>query len=193
MQYHPTRRSVLASLLALPPAIALRAQAETPHLALTPACGDETALTPSQTAGPFYTPNAPLKQDLSADAPGGRGLILAGFVLDRDCLPRPGALVEIWHADQHGEYDNQGHRLRGHQLTDAQGRWGFSTIETQHYSFRTAHYHFRVARPDGSLLTTQLYFPNHPRNATDHLFDPRLVLDISLHEGQRVGRFDFVV
>jgi len=57
----------------------------------------------------------------------------------------------------------------------------------------SAHYHFRVERPDGSLLTTQLYFPDHPRNATDRLYDPRLVLDLGMQGGQRIGRFDFVI
>jgi protocatechuate 3,4-dioxygenase beta subunit len=141
------------------------------------------AHTVRQTAGPFYMPDAPLKRDLASDVEGGPPLTLAGFVLDPRCQPIPGAMVEIWHADENGEYDNDGFRLRGHQLTDAEGRWGFTTIVTQHYAFRTAHYHFNVRRPDGGLLTTQLYFPNHPRNTSDRLFDPRLVLHMSSDRG----------
>ncbi|ANG98748.1 hypothetical protein A8A54_19290 [Brucella pseudogrignonensis] len=102
-------------------------------------------------------------------------------------------MVEIWHADSHGDYDNQGHRLRGHQLTDDKGRWGFDTIVTRHYAFRTAHNHFRLRRTDedGHTLTTQLYFPAHPRNLRDPYFDRRLVLDLS-HD-KRQARFDFVI
>ncbi len=33
------------------------------------------------------------------------------------------ALVELWHSDENVNYDNGGYRLRGHQFTDAEGRW----------------------------------------------------------------------
>lgn len=195
MSPFPTRRSVLATLLALPSFPALADKHRSLPLAglldPTPACGEDP--TPEQTAGPFYTPDVPLKYDLSNDTDEGQPMTLLGFVLDRNCRPLPGALVEIWHADSHGTYDNQGHRLRGHQLTDDRGRWGFETIVTQHYAFRTAHYHFRVRREDGSILTTQLYFPDHPRNASDPYFDPRLLLTISQRAGRGIGRYDFVV
>lgn len=49
------------------------------------------------------------------------------------------------------------------------------------------------SRPDGRMLTTQLYFPDHPRNRSDRLFDPRLVLHMGSDRGLRIGRFDFVV
>ncbi|GEC37770.1 hypothetical protein EME01_18420 [Sinorhizobium meliloti] len=100
-------------------------------------------------------------------------------------------MVEIWHADERGEYDNDGYRWRAYQLTDDAGRWGFDTILTQHYSFRTAHYHIRVQPRGGEVLTTQLYFPDHPRNHGDRLFDPRLVM--ALDDDRSTGRFDFVV
>ncbi|MDP2410711.1 MAG: intradiol ring-cleavage dioxygenase [Pseudolabrys sp.] len=184
-----TRRSILAALLTAPPAFMLGTQAGAQELPLTPSCGDSPAATVAQTAGPFYTPNAPLKRDLFPDAPRGRRLTLAGFVVDRGCKPVKGALVEIWHADQEGAYDNKGHRLRGHQLTDEAGRWGFNTIVTAQYPGRTAHYHFRVQAPGGRPLITQLYFPDDPRNRTDRLFDARLVLKMA----PNLARFDFVV
>ncbi len=193
---HPTRRTVLASILAVPPVLAMREGAfgqQTLPLDLTPSCGEPPKPTASQTAGPFYTPKAPLKHDLAADVGSGKPITLAGFVVDRDCKPISGAMVEIWHADEKGEYDNDGFRLRGHQLTDQAGRWGFTTIVTPNYSFRTAHYHFRVRRPGGRVLTTQLYFPDHPRNRNDSLFDPRLVMRMSRDGERQVGRFDFVV
>lgn len=192
----PTRRTVLRSLLAAPPAIVftgswVRVWAQVPDLPLTPACESETQPTLQQTAGPFFRPNAPLRSDLTADAGSQRRFSLHGFVLDTRCQPVPDAIVELWHADERGEYDNAGYRWRAYQLTDEAGRWGFDTILTQHYSFRTAHYHFRVQRKGGDVLTTQLYFPDHPRNAGDRLFDPRLVM--ALNYEHSTGRFDFVV
>ena len=49
------------------------------------------------------------------------------------------ALVELGHADENGNYDNGGYRLRGHQLTDAEGRWWFDTIVPGLYLGRTRH------------------------------------------------------
>lgn len=44
------------------------------------------------------------------------------------------------------------------------------------YPERTPHLHVKVQRKGGQVLTTQLYLPNHPGNAQDFLFDPRLSL-----------------
>lgn len=192
----PTRRSVLKSLLAAPPAIIFAgsityAWGQASELAPTPVCDDGSAQTPRQTAGPFYKPSSPRRSDLTADAGDRQLFSLRGFVLDTNCRPIPEAMVEIWHADEQGRYDNSGFLWRAHQFTDASGRWGFDTILTEHYSFRTAHYHFRVQRPDGDTLITQLYFPDHPRNSRDRLFDPQLMMALS--EEGRVGRFDFIL
>lgn len=191
----PTRRSLLAGLAALPPAALLAPRpllAGTPSLAPTPACGKD-APTPRQTAGPYYKPASPERQDLRSEFGRGEPIDLAGHVLDTHCRPLAGVIVEIWQADHQGNYDNAGFRLRGWQRTGADGRWGFQTIVPQHYTTRTAHFHFRVQPADGRALVTQIYFPGHPRNAADRIFDPRLLMQVT-REGQRqVGRFDFVL
>lgn len=190
-----TRRSFLASFFALP-AFAPRAvfgQENSPaQLALTPACG-EAEPTPRQTEGPFFTPDTPLKRDFAADAPGGQKIAVAGYVLTRDCQPVPEALVELWHADDEGEYDNDGFRLRGHQFTDAEGRWWFETIVPGLYPGRTRHFHVKVQRRGGEVLTTQLYFPGEEANSQDRIFDPALLLDIAAAPDGGYARFDFVV
>jgi len=192
---HRSRRSVLAALAALPP-VALLApgwlQAQSLELPLTPACGDDKP-TPSQTAGPFYKPSSPQKRDLRSEMSRGKPIDLVGFVVDTRCRPLSDVLVEIWHADEAGQYDNSGFLLRGHQRTDAQGRWAFQTIVTKHYSNRTAHYHFRVQKPGARALVTQLYFPDHPRNAGDGIFNPRLLMRMSRQATADMGRYDFVI
>ena len=193
---NPTRRTVLTSLLAAPPAIVFtgastHAWAQVTELAPTPACESGSESTPRQTEGPYFRPNSPHRRDLTVDAGSPQRFSLRGFVLDTRCRPIPNAMIEIWHADEAGEYDNRGYRWRAHQFTDEAGRWGFDTILTQHYSFRTAHYHFRVQRPGREVLTTQLYFPDHPRNSRDRLFDPRLVMTLSSDRSS--GRFDFIL
>lgn len=192
----PTRRSILKSLLAAPPVIVFTGSsthlwAQVSELPPTPACESGSEPTPRQTEGPFFRPNSPQRSDLTADAGSRQRFSLRGFVLDTRCRAIPEAMVEIWHADERGEYDNSGYRWRAHQFTDEAGRWGFDTILTQHYSFRTAHYHFRVQRPGGAVLTTQLYFPDHPRNSRDRLFDPGLAMALS--DDRSTGRFDFIL
>lgn len=191
-----TRRFFLASFLALP-AFAPRAvfgqQNPPAQLVPTPACG-EAGPTPAQTEGPFFTPGTPLKRDFTADAAGGGTRIaIAGYVLTRDCEPVPGALVELWHADDDGEYDNDGFRLRGHQFADAQGRWWFETIVPGLYPGRTRHFHVKVQRSGGPVLTTQLYFPGEAANERDFIFDPALLLDIARAPDGGYARFDFVM
>ena len=168
-------------------------QAFLSSLSLTPPCADDDDLTPSQTEGPYFTPESPEKRDFASDAPGGDRITIAGFVLTDNCKPVEKALVELWHADQTGTYDNSGFKLRGHQFTDADGRWWFDTIVPGLYPGRTRHYHLKVQRPGGRVLTTQLYFPGEPGNDRDRIFDPALLLDISAASDGKFGRYDFVV
>lgn len=194
----PTRRSVLAAFLAVPSIKAAgvfdtHALTRAPSLNLTPACQDGDELTVAQTEGPYFKPKSPLKQDFAADAPGGTRIIVAGFVLETNCEPVSKALVELWHADDHGAYDLDGYRLRGHQFTDERGRWWFSTIIPSLYPGRTRHYHVKVQKRGGRVLTTQLYFPGEPQNKRDRIFDERLTLRMSDTADGKFGRFDFVV
>lgn len=190
-----SRRQVLGSLLAGSLGLApLRGQAAAPAvLAPTPACSDGAERTAAQTEGPYFSPGSPMRHDLAADVAAGDRITIAGFVLDTACRPQPGALVELWHADAAGAYDNAGYRLRGHQFTDAEGRWWFDTIVPARYPGRTRHFHVKVQRRGGPVLTTQLYFAHEPGNARDRLFDARLLLAESGAAGARLGRYDFVV
>ncbi|MFI0845072.1 intradiol ring-cleavage dioxygenase [Mesorhizobium sp. IMUNJ 23232] len=192
----PTRRSLLSAFLTVPILHQLtirKALAQSASLELTPACGDDDDLTLAREAGAFYKPNAPLRHELFNDAPAGESITLAGLVLDPDCQPIANSLVEIWHADETGKYDTSGFNLRGHQFTDENGRWWFSTIVPALYPGRTRHYHLRVQRPGGTVLTTQLFFPNEPRNEGDYLYSDDLLLEVSDSADGKFGRFDFVV
>lgn len=191
-----TRRSLLTAFLTLLliDAARMRAFAQAaPELPLTPSCDDGDDLTLEREAGPFFRPNSPLERDLYPEAPGGERITVAGFVFDNRCGPLAGSLVEIWHADENGDYDSVGFRLRGHRFADAQGRWWFNTIVPALYPGRTRHFHFKVQRPGGRVLTTQLYFSEEPKNAGDWLFHETLLLDMKQTGDGRFGRFDFVV
>ena len=191
----PTRRHFLPAFVAGPIMLPKLGYATgvPRQLSLTPVCGDDDELTPSQTEGPYFTPRSPAKQDFAADAPGGERMTIAGYVLSKNCQPVAKALVELWHADESGTYDNSGYRLRGHQFTDAQGRWWFDTIVPGLYPGRTRHYHFKVQRSGGEVLTTQLYFPGEPGNERDRIFSEALLLDVTATSDGKFGRYDFVI
>ena len=116
----------------------------TQELAPTPACRDGDEPTVRQTEGPFFKPRSPERSDLRVPGAGGRPLELSGFVLTRSCRPLSGAVVDLWHADDKGEYDNIGFRYRGHVITGSNGAFRFRTIVPALYSGRTRHYHLKV-------------------------------------------------
>jgi protocatechuate 3,4-dioxygenase beta subunit len=165
----------------------------TTTLAPTPACDDGDETTPEQTEGPFYTPETPERTSLREDGIDGTPLLLTGLVLATDCTPIGGALLDFWHADSAGEYDNEGYRLRGHQFADARGRYRLETIIPGLYTGRTRHIHVKAQRPDGPVLTTQLYFPGEPQNEEDSIFDPALLMNVRRTGGGRTATFDFVL
>lgn len=162
------------------------------ELALTPTCGDEDDVTPEQGEGPYFTPNSPQRKVLREEGMTGTAIVLTGFVLSRSCRPIPKTLVELWHADDSGRYDNDGYRLRGHQFTDDGGRYRFETIVPGLYPGRTRHFHVKFQAPGEPVLTTQLYFPGEPGNERDRIFDPALLLDIDLAP-EMVGRYNAVL
>jgi len=161
-------------------------------LAPTPACGNGAA-TEAQTEGPFFEPDSPEKADFTNDVSTGTPIVLTGAVLTTDCRPVGRALLDVWHADAGGEYDNDGYRLRGHFFTDDQGAYMLRTIVPGNYPGRTRHFHFKVRPPDGSVLTTQLYFPGEPRNQQDSIFSPELLMDVRDSGPGKDATFNFVV
>jgi protocatechuate 3,4-dioxygenase beta subunit len=169
-----------------------RPEAQQILLPATPQCRDDDP-TPSQTEGPYFTPNSPERASLIEPDMKGERMSLAGFVLDRHCRPVPGALLDLWHADADGAYDNVGYRLRGHQFSDPEGRFVFETIVPGRYPSRTRHFHVKVQAPGRDILTTQLYFPDEPGNARDWIFSEALVLDLQQEAAMKIGRYDFVL
>ena len=136
-----------------------------------PVCN--SGLTPQNQEGPYFTAGSPETSTLFQADTQGKKLILAGFVLDEECLPIPHALLDFWQADAEGNYDNSGYNLRGHQFSDNKGRYLLETVFPGEYESRPIeHIHVKVQPPNGQLLTTQLYFPAQPvENLTVQLED----------------------
>jgi len=168
------RRDILAAGLLLP----LEGLAQT--------CG---IVTPRQTEGPFFTPNSPKRISLLEGNEKSK-LIVTGTVLTAQCKPVANALLDFWHSDEQGAYDNRGFRYRGHQFADAQGRYRLETIVPAEYPGRARHIHVKVQAPRGRVLTTQIHFPGDPGNPRDGLYQPELEMK-QAKAGE--GAFDFVV
>lgn len=160
----------------------------------TPVCGDDDdEPTLAQTEGPYYTPNTPERTSLVEQGMPGTKLVVTGYVFSTACQPVNRALIDFWHCDDAGVYDNVGYTLRGHQFSDEQGRFYLETIVPGVYPGRTRHIHVKVQAPNQPVLTTQLYFPNEPGNARDGIFNPVLVMDVQDVADGKAATFNFVV
>ena len=157
--------------------------------------------TPEQTEGPFYRLMSPAGARLRTADMVGTPLELTGRVLDKRGKPLANALLDFWQCDDKGVYDVRGFKLRGHQFTDAEGRYRLDTIVPGLYPGRTRHIHVKLqptgedtpADPGMLNLTTQVYFPGEPGNAKDEIFDPALVVAMDTAGAARLARFDFVL
>ena len=119
--------------------------------------------------GPFYRPDAPTRQDLTYNDLKGVRIALKGKVFGADCTtPLKGALVEIWHCDTEGNYDNESGDFlqRAKWETNKKGWYAFYTILPGKYlngrQYRPAHIHFRVSAPGHKELISQIYFQGDP-------------------------------
>ncbi len=122
--------------------------------------------TRSDMEGPFYKPNAPLRDKT------GSGLTVSGRVLSYpDCKPIANAVIEYWHTNPEGVYDDA-HRAT--IFSDKEGRYKFVTDFPGIYPGRPAHIHFKVRAPGFKPLTTQLYFR---KKVSEEVFDIVLVQD----------------
>ncbi len=150
-------------------------------------------VTPSVIEGPYFRIGAPQRESLIEPGITGTKLAVTGYVLTTGCQPVARALVDFWQCDDNGQYDNAGYRLRGHQFTDAQGRYVLETIVPGLYPGRTRHIHVKVQAPNQPVLTTQQYFPGEPGNDSDGIFDPALVMDVQDGAGGKVASFNYVL
>ena len=124
--------------------------------------------------GPFYRENAPLRSSLLYKGIEGTIINLKGKVYKDDCVtPLKNALVEIWHANAAGEYDNDSKefRQRATWKTNAEGEYSFKTILPGKYLngklYRPSHIHYRVTEEGSKELISQIYFEGDPHIKKD--------------------------
>lgn len=116
--------------------------------------------------GPFYRPDAPVRNNLLVKNAVGQEVILSGTVKHKDCIrPLNNACVELWHCSAEGVYDNESPEFlyRGKTFCDENGNYQFTSIIPVPYGIgngetRPAHFHLMVSAPGYQSLITQLYF-----------------------------------
>ena len=146
----------------------------------------------TETTGPLLTGEiGPHDHDLTAGHAGepiGQRIIVAGQVRDSDGRAVPHTLVEIWQANAAGRYaharDSWPAPLDpnftggGRVVTDAEGRYSFTSVRpgaypwgNHHNAWRPAHIHLSLfGRAFTQRLVTQMYFPDDPLFAQDPIF-----------------------
>ena len=119
----------------------------------------------------------------------GQLVYLSGRVLDENCVPVVGAVVDIWQTDSRGRYryPDKGSLVNpypvfagsGRAVTDNLGRYSFITIypgsyrtfvpkpEPGHYVVNAPHIHFYITHDDFKPLLTKMYFEGDRRNDAD--------------------------
>lgn len=124
--------------------------------------------------GPFYRADAPLRSDMITEGLAGTKITLKGTVFQQDCTtPMQNAMVEIWHCNAEGEYDNDSaaYHQRARLVTDETGTYSFSTILPGKYLngelYRPSHIHYRVTEESSKELISQIYFKGDPHVAKD--------------------------
>jgi protocatechuate 3,4-dioxygenase beta subunit len=124
--------------------------------------------------GPFYTANPPIISDnqLAKNTEPGTKIRISGRVLNKDCTEHiPNATIDVWHANDAGDYDNSGFNLRGKVQSNSEGFYLFETVKPGKYlngtKYRPSHIHFKIRASGFGALTTQLYFSGDTSIAED--------------------------
>jgi len=152
--------------------------------------------TESTVLGPFHMIASPRRAlgdtiDLVGTGP---QCVLAGRVLSAGGAPLPGAVLDVWQANDQGFYDVQQPDVqpagngRGLFTADQDGRYWFRTIVPTHYPiptdgpvgtlleatkrhpYRPAHIHFIVTAPGHRSLTTHIFVAGSAYIESDAVF-----------------------
>ena len=161
-----------------------------PFRSMSNTFGDKLCKTQKDVEGPFYKANAPLRSVIEIK---GQPLKIEGRVFSGDCeTPLSGAILDIWHCDNEGNYDLNGFKGRGKVKTDNSGRYSFTTIFPPPYGNRPRHIHIKVRVKGKPELTTQVYFQGDPNIQSDFAKDAAQdrIIALQSKEDMKIGIFD---
>lgn len=152
--------------------------------------------TESTVLGPFYIANAPKYPSGANICLDGKGepVHVRGKVTNNKGKPIPGAILDVWQANEDGFYDVQQKgiqpdmNLRGVFTADEKGSYNFRSAYPRYYpipydgsvgdllkaldrnQYRPAHLHFKVSAPGYETLVTHIFTPDCPWLKDDAVF-----------------------
>ncbi|ANS63259.1 hydroxyquinol 1,2-dioxygenase [Streptomyces lincolnensis] len=173
-------------------------------------------VTESTVLGPFHMTDSPVRA-LGADIDlvgGGEPCVISGRVLSRDGTPLPGAVLDVWQANDQGYYDVQQPDVqpsgngRGLFTTDDEGRFRFRTCvpspypiptdgpvgdllhATGRHPYRPAHIHFIASAAGHAPVTTHIFVAGSDHLDSDAVFAVKesLVKDFSETDDPALAR-----
>ncbi|MEO0916299.1 MAG: dioxygenase, partial [Pseudomonadota bacterium] len=164
--------------------------------------------TSSSVLGPFHisgSPTIPFGFDMKRHY-GGEVLLATGVVSGPDGAPIEGAELDIWQTAPNGLYSSQDpeqdtYSFHGIQYTDADGRYGFTTVKPVSYevptdgpvgdilaasgrhAWRPSHLHFIAKAPGYRTLVSEVFADGDPYLEEDAVFGVRqdLVMEYVEH------------
>ena len=180
---HGTRRELLRGVFGAAAILVPR-----PAWAFTEECPE----TEDSGSGPNYKTGAPERAVFVEKEMSGRRLAVFGRVVGADCRPIPGAVLDIWQANDQGHYDLEGFKLRGRLATDKSANYRLETILPGRYG-PPAHIHVKVSAPGSPLLTTQFYFAGYSFRDGEKAH-PTLIAKLEDGPGgKKISNFNFVL
>jgi hydroxyquinol 1,2-dioxygenase len=152
--------------------------------------------TDSTVLGPFHVVESPPRAlgDTIDYVNTGEPCVVTGRVISTDGTPLPGALLDVWQANELGFYDVQqpgvqpGGNGRGLFTADGEGRFWFRTVVPCHYPiptdgpvgnllkaagrhpYRPAHIHFIAGAEGHTPVTTHIFVADSPYLESDAVF-----------------------
>lgn len=174
----------------------------------------------STVLGPFHVadaPDLPMGANICLDAKG-EDMVVSGRILDTNGNPIPGALIDVWQANDEGFYDVQqkgiqpDFNLRGIFRTGPDGSYWFRAVKPKYYPipddgpvgqllgklgrhpYRPAHLHYIIKADGFETLVTHIFDPDDRYIHSDAVFGVKeslLAKFEKVHDPQRSADYGF--
>lgn len=136
---------------------------------------------------------------LSPSDTAGEPMVLEATVLDPDCQPAPGALVNLWHTDAAGHYGTEQTDCCFYQVTgraDGDGRFRLETIRPGQYAEPNAppaHIHLEITHAAGRHMSEVVFAGDPGLPASAGQGDGRVVVELTETDDGWHGTVTFIL
>lgn len=147
--------------------------------------------------GPFYLEGSPERTALNIYGREGTLIRLYVRVVDQDCAPIAGAVIEVYHCGPDEEYvmDDEAMPYRGTIITDEDGKAWFESLEPPPYldenGLMRPHIHYKINAEGYEELTAQTKFAHDPE--LDEPIESLVVVEFTDVGGVLEGQHTFIL